>query len=247
MPTLSIFQLRLRFRKSVEYLWRYMCMIFAGAVYRLKLGNFNCCTCAKFSPCNCKSTISARLKLFTQLPANQIFVLRQRFRKWVEYRRRYRIFAGTVNRLKEGNFKCCTCGKFSPWHCKSTISAHLKLASQMSTLNIVELRQRFRKLAECPWRYRIFAATVYRLKEGNFKCFTCGKFSPCHCKSAISAHLKFSTQMPTLKIIELRLRFRKSVEYLWRYRIFAGTLYMLKVAKFQVLSISKDFSLPLQM
>ena len=46
-------------------------------------------------------------------------------------------------------------------------------------------------------------------------------------------------------VFELRQRFRKSVEYLWRYRIFAGTVYSLKVAKFQMLSMRKVFTLPL--
>ena len=50
--------------------------------------------------------------------------------------------------------------------------------------------------------------------------------------------------MPTVNIFELRKRFRKSVEYLWRYRIFAGTGYRLKVAKFQMLSKRKVFTLP---
>ena len=51
------------------------------------------------------------------------------------------------------------------------------------------------------------------------------------------AKLKLPTQMPTLSIFELRDRVRKLVEYLWRYRIFADTVYRLKVAKFQMLSM----------
>ena len=87
---------------------------------------------------------------------------------------------------------------------------------------------------------------MYRLKVGIFKCCTCAKFSPCHCKSKIAARLNLSTQMPSLKIFELRQRFRKLVEYLLRYRIFAGTLYRLKMAKFQMLLMHKGFTLPLQ-
>ena len=49
--------------------------------------------------------------------------------------------------------------------------------------------------------------------------------------------------MSTVNIFELRQRFRKSVEYLWRYRIFAGTVYRLKVKKFQILSMRKNFNL----
>ena len=176
----------------------------------------------------------------------QIFELWQRFRKSVEYLWRYRIFAGIVYRLKVWNFKCCRWAKFSPGHSKSEKAARLNLYAQMPTLNIVELRQRFRESVEYLWRYRIFAATVYRLNVGNFKCCTCAKFSPCHCKSKIPARLKRSTQMPTIKIFELCQTFWKSVEYLWRYRIFAGTVYRLKVAKFQMLSMRNDFTLPLQ-
>ena len=52
--------------------------------------------------------------------------------------------------------------------------------------------------------------------------------------------------MPTLNIFELRQRLRNSVELLWRYWIFAGTVYRLKVAKFPMLSKGKVFTLPLQ-
>ena len=83
-------------------------------------------------------------------------------------------------------------------------------------------------------------------KWQNFKCCQCAKFSPCHCKSKMPAHLKPYTQMSTLNFFELRPRLRKSVEHLWRYRIFAGTLYRLKVAKFQMLTMRKVFTLPMQ-
>ena len=62
----------------------------------------------------------------------------------------------------------------------------------------------------------------------------------------LQSHLKLSTQMSTLNIFELKQWFRKSLECPWRYRIFPGTVYMLKVAKFQMLSIRKVFTLPLQ-
>ena len=52
--------------------------------------------------------------------------------------------------------------------------------------------------------------------------------------------------MHTLNIFELRRRFRKSIEYLSRYGIFAATVYKLKVAKSQMLSMLKVFALPLQ-
>ena len=144
------------------------------------------------------------------------------------------------------NFKCCRCAKFSPCYCKSKISTHLKLSTQMPTLNISELSQRFRKLVEYLLRHRIFLVPGTGWTWQNFKCWRCEKFPPWHCKSKIPANLKLSTRMPTLNIFELRQRFRKSVEYLWRYGIFAGIVYRLKVANFQMLSMRKVFTLPLQ-
>ena len=136
------------------------------------------------------------------MPTLKVSLLRQRFRKSVEYLWRCRIFAGTVYRLKVAKFQMLSMRKVFTFHCKSKIAARLNLYAQMPTLNIVELRQRFRKSVEYLWRYRIFAGTVYRLKVGNFKCCRCAKFSPCHCKSKIPGqgenlahvqHLKFPT------------------------------------------------------
>ena len=59
----------------------------------------------RFSPCNCKSEIPARLKLSTKMHALKIFELWQRFRKSVECLRRYRTFADIVYRLKVEKFQ----------------------------------------------------------------------------------------------------------------------------------------------
>ena len=79
------------------------------------------------------------------------------------------------------NFKCCPSSKFSPCHCESKIPAHMKLSTQMPTLNIFELRQRFQKSFEYRWRYRIFDGTVYRLNVAKFHMLWKRKFSACHC------------------------------------------------------------------
>ena len=147
---------------------------------------------------------------------------------------------------KRQTFTCFRCAKFSPCQCKSKIPAHLKHSTQIPTLNIFELRQRFRKSVEYLWRYRFLLAQSTGWKWQNFKCCQCAKFSPCHGNSKLLAHMKPSNQMPTLNIFELRQRFRKSDEYLWRYRIFAVTVNRLKVAKFQMLSMRQVFTLPLQ-
>ena len=59
-------------------------------------------------------------------------------------------------------------------------------------------------------------------------------FQLVHCKSKIPApHLNFSGQMPTFNTVEMQQIFWKSVKYLWRYGIFAGTVYSLKVGNFK--------------
>ena len=211
------------FWKSVKYLWRYR--IFAGTVYRLKVGNFKSCRWAKFSPSRCKSKIPAHLKFSGQMPTFNTFEMKQSFWKSIKYLWRYRIFARTVYRLKVGNFKSCRWAKFSPSHCKSKIPGHLKFSAQMPTFKTLETKQSFWKSIKNLWRYSIVARTVYRLKVGNFKSFRWAKFSPSHCKSKLSAHLNFSGQMATFDTFEMKQSFWKSVKYLWRYRIFAGTVY----------------------
>ena len=109
----------------------------------------------------------------------------------------------------------------------------------MPTFNILELKQSFLKAAEYLWRYWIFVGTVYRLKVANLKCCRCAKFSPLHYKTIIPAHLKFSTQMPTFNILELKQSFLKSVERLRRYRIFAGTVYRLTVGNLKCCRCAK--------
>ena len=117
---------------------------------------------------------------------------------------------------KRQNFKCYRCAKFSPCHCKCKTPAHMKLSTQMPSLNIFELRQRFRKSAKYLWRYRILPAQNTGWKWQNFICCGCAKFSRCHCKIKIPGYMKHFTQKPSINIFELRQRFRKSVEYLWR-------------------------------
>ena len=211
-----------------------------------KCQNFKCCRCAKFSPRHCKSKIPAHLKLSTQMPTFNIFELKQSFRKSVEYLWRYRIFAVTVNRLKVGNFKWCRCAKFSACRCKSKIPAHLKHSTQMPLSRSSRWGKDFENRLNTFGDIGFLLAQCTGWKWQNFKWCRCAKFSACRCKSKIPAQLKHSTQIPHLKIFALRQRFRKSAEYLWRYRIFAGTVYRLKVAKFQMFSMRNVFTSPLQ-
>ena len=66
--------------------------------------------------------------------------------------------------------------------------AHLKFLAQIPNFDKFEMKQSFWKSVKYLWRYRIFAATVYKLKVGNFKPCRWARFSPCHCKSKIPAH-----------------------------------------------------------
>ena len=177
-----------------------------------------------------------------------IFELKERFRQSVEYLWRYRISA------------CLPCtgwklAKFEMLSMRQVFTLPLQKENTYATWNLTP---------KCPpstssrWgkdfknRLNTFGDIGFWLapctgwKWQNFKCCRCAKFSPCHCKSKIPAHLKLSTQMATVNIFELWERFRQSVEYLWRYRISARTVYRLKVAKFQMLSMRKVFTLPLQ-
>ena len=228
------------FWKSVKHLWRYG--IFAGTVYMLKVENFKYCRCAKFLPCLCQTKIPAHVKFSAQMPTFNKYEMKQSFWESVKNLARYRIFAGTVYRLKMENFKSCRWAKFSPCHCKSKIPARMKFSAQIPPFNMCEMNQSFWKSVKYLWRYWIFAATVYRLKVVNFKSSQWAKFSHCLCKTKIPAHVKFSAQMLTFNLYEMNQSFLKSVKYLWRYRIFAGTVYSLKVENFKSCRWSK-FSL----
>ena len=247
MPTLKIVQLRQRFRKSVEYLWRYR--IFAGTVYRLKVANFQMLLMRQCSQhCHCKNKIPARLKLFH--PNSH----RSKSSMWGEYFENrlntfwdIGFFLAQCTGWKWQTFKCCRLAKFSPSRCKSKIPAHLKLLPPYAhPQNLRAEVKMFENRLNTFWDIGFLLAQCTGWKWQTFKCCRRAKFSPCHWETKIHAHLKLSTQMPTLKIFELRERFRKSVEYLWKYKIFAGTVYRLKVANFQMLSIGKVFTFPLQ-
>ena len=71
------------------------------------------------------------------------------------------------------------------------------------------------------------------LEVENLKSCRWTKFSLCHCKCKVPAHLKFSAQMPTFIMFEMKESFLKSVKYLWRYGIFIGRVYRLKVGNFK--------------
>ena len=129
-------------------------------------------------------------------------------------------FAGTMNRLKVAKFQMLPCPTFSPCHCKSKTPARMKLSTQMPTLNIFELMQRFRKSVEYLGTCRIFAATVYKVKVAKFQMLSMRKVFALPLQRKIPAHVKLSIQISILHIFELTQRFRKSVKYFWRYRIF---------------------------
>ena len=208
-----------------------------------KWENFKYCRCAKFSPCHCERKIPAHLKLSTQMAIVNIFELWERFPQSIEYLWRYRIFARTVYRLNVAKFQRLSMRQ----------SIHLAIAKvkylrtwnfppKWPTLNIFELKRRFRQLVEYLWRYRISACTVYMLKVGKiWNVVDAPGFHLAIAKGKYLRHLKLNTQMPTLNIFELGQKFQKSVEYLWRYRILAGTVYRLNSGKISNVVDSQSF------
>ena len=245
MPTLNIFELMQRFRKSVN---TFEDIGFLPAQFTgWKWQNFKCCRCGKFSSCHYKCKIPAHLKPFTRRPTLSIFELRRRFRKSVKYLWRYRIFSRSANRLKVAKFQMLSLRKIFNFRLKKLNTCapetfHPKAHPQNLRAEEKNLENRLNTFGDVGF----LLAEWTGWKWQNFKCCRCAKFSPFHCNSKITAHVKLFTRMPTLNIFELRGRFRKSVEYFRSYRIFAGTVNRLKVAKFQMLSMRKVFTLPLQ-
>ena len=111
-----------------------------------------------------------------------------------------------------------------------------KFSAQMPSFNTFEMKQSFWKSVKYLWRYRIFAGTVYRLKVGNFKSCRWAKFSPCHCKSKIPAHLKFSGQMPTFNTFEMKQSFENRLNTLEIWDFCWDSL-QVESGKFQILSM----------
>ena len=181
------------------------------------------------------------------MPTFNNFELKQSFLKSVEYIWRYGIFAGTEYRLKVGNFKCCRMRKVFSFPLQNyIIPARLKFSAQMSTFNILELKQCFLKSVEYLWRYGIFAGTVYRLKVGNFKCCRCAKSSPFHCKTIIPAHHEIFRPNAHLQHLRAEAKFSK-IGWI-PLKIYDFCWYSLQVdsGKFEMLSMRKVLSFPLQ-
>ena len=299
MPTFNTFEMKQSFWKSVKYLWRYR--IFAGTVYRLKVENFKSCRWAKFSPCHCKSKIPAHLKFSAQMPTfnmlrwskvfeNRVntfgdigFLLGQ-FTGWkweisnlvdglsfhlviakVKYLRTCnfrpkcplstrlrwsKVFENRLNTFGDIGFLL---GQFTGWKWEISnlvdgLSFHLVIA-KLKYLRTWNFRHK------CPLSTRLRGSKVFEnrlntfgdmgfllvqftwLKVGNFKSCRWAKFSPCHCKSKILTHLKFSAQIPSFNMCEMKQSFWKSVKYLWRYMDFCWDSLQVESGKFQILSM----------
>ena len=214
-----------------------------------KWQKFKCFRCPKFSSCHCKSKLPEHVRLSIQMPTLNIFELRQRFRKSVEYFWRYRIFAATVYSVQVESGKNSNVVDAQSFHLAITKVKHLrtwnfppKCPPSTSSSSGKDFEDHLNTFGDIG--FLLPKCTSWKWQ--NFKCCRCAKFSSCHCKNKIPPHLKLSTQMPTLSIFERRQRFRISIENFWRYGIFAGTVNRLKVAKFQMFSMRKIFTLPLQ-
>ena len=216
MPPLNIFELRRRFRKSVEYLLRYR--NFAGTVYRLKVAKFqqlsmgkvftwplqkqNSCAPETFYPNGHRQHLRAERKIskigwisleIEDFCSHSVHVESGKISNVVDVQR-FHLAIAKVKYLRSWNFPPkCPPSASSSWG--KDFENQLKTFGDIGILG-----------AQCTgWMWQ------------NFKCCRCAKFSPCHCKSKIPAHMKPFPPIPTLNIFEWRERFRKSVEYLLRY------------------------------
>ena len=98
----------------------------------------------------------------------------------------------------------------------------------------------FSKIGWIPLKIWDFCWDSVQVESGKFQMLSMRKvFSFRYCKTIIPAHMKFSAQMPTFNIFELKQSFLKSVEYLWRYMIFAGTVYRLTVGNLKCCRCAK--------
>ena len=202
MPTLNLFELRQRFRKSCEYLWTHR--IFAGTVYRLNVAKFQMFSMRKdFTFAIAKVKYLGTWNFLPKCPPSTSSSWGKDFENRLNTFGNIGFLLAQCTGRKWQNFKCYRCENFSHCHCKSKIPSHLKHSTQMPTLHIFELRQRFRKSLKYLWRYRIIAGTVYMLKVAKFQMLLMREVVTFNCKSKIPAHLKHSTQIPTVSIFEL--------------------------------------------
>ena len=167
------------------------------------------------------------------MPTFNTCEMKQSFWKSVKYLWRYRIFAGTVYSLKVGNFKSCRWAKFSPSIAKVKYlrTWYFRPKCRLSTC------VRWSKVFENRWNtfgdigFLLGQFTGWKWEISNLVDGL--SFHLVIAEKKIRAHLKFSAQMPTFNTFDMKQSFWKSVKYLWRYRIFAGTVYRLKVGNFK--------------
>ena len=145
------------------------------------------------------------------------------------------------------NFKCCRWSKFSPCYWKRKIPAYLKLTTKMPTLNIFELRQRFRKSVEYFWKYRIFAGSVYMFKSGKISNVVYAQsFHVAIAKVKYRFTLNFSPKFPPSTSSSWGKDFENRLDTFGDIGFFLAQCTGSKVAKSQILSMRKVFTLPLQ-
>ena len=102
---------------------------------------------------------------------------------------------------------------------------------------------KFSKIGSIPLEIQHFCWDSVQFERGKFRIFVDGqKFSPFHCKTKIPVHVKFSAQIPTLHIFQVKESFRKSVEYLWRYSTFCWDSVQVWCGKFLQFVEGQKFS-----
>ena len=98
---------------------------------------------------------------------------------------------------------------------------------------------KFLKIGLIPLEIEDFCWESLLVESGKFQIFSIGYVFNLTMQIKTPAHLKFTAQMPTFNAFEMKQSFWKSGKYLWRYRIFAGTVYMLKVENFKTCRCAK--------
>ena len=210
---------------------------------------FKCFRCPKFSPCHCKSKLFTHVRLSTKMPTLNIFELRQRFRKSVEYFWRYRTLLAQCTGWKRLNFKCCRRANFSPCHCKSKISAHRKLSTLMPTLKIFRAEAKISKIYWIPleiWDFCWHSEQVERGKNSNF--FHPQSFHLAIAKVNYPRTWDFPSKCPPSTSTSWGKDFENWLNTFGDIGFLQPqcTVYRLKAAKIQMLSMPKVFTLPLQ-
>ena len=200
--------------------------------WKWEISNFS--TRKKFSPYHCKTKIAAPWNFRPKYLFSTSFSRRKVFENRLNTFGDIAFFLTQCTAWKWEISNFSTWKKFSPYHCKTKIAAPMKFlgfkylfSTSFSGRKVFENRlNTFGDIA-----FFLTQCTAWKWEISNFS--TWKKFSPYHCKTKIAAPMKFSAQIPIFHIFQQKKSFWKSVEYLWWYSIFSGTVCSLELGNFK--------------